>query len=75
MSEDGKSDDGNDNLSDVDVAGAVLRPVVWRSGNNVSVCRTDGDVGTESQTVEAKSPEDVGKEKQTEHLLEICVSM
>jgi hypothetical protein len=66
----GKSDDGNNDLTNVDVTGLVLRPVVWRSGDNVTISRADGDVGTEGQTVEAQSPEDIGEGDQTKHLLQ-----
>lgn len=66
----GKSDDGNNDLTNVNVTGLVLLPVVWRSGDDVTISRTDGDVGTKSQTVEAKSPQNIGETKKSEHLLE-----
>jgi hypothetical protein len=68
--EERKSDDGNNNLTNVDVTGLILLPVVWRSGDDVTISRADGDVGTEGQTVEAESPEDVREGDQTKHLLE-----
>ena len=67
--EKGKSDDGNDDLTNVDVTGLVLLPVVWGSSDNVAISRADGDVGTKSQTVEAKSPENIGEKKKAKHLL------
>jgi hypothetical protein len=66
----GKSDDGNNDLTNVDVTGLVLLPVVWRSGDDVTISRTDGDVGTKSQTVKAKSPQNIGETKKSKHLLE-----
>jgi hypothetical protein len=66
----GKSDDGNNDLTNVDITGLVLLPVVWRSGDNVTISRANSDVGTKSQTIKAKSPEDIGETKKSEHLLE-----
>jgi hypothetical protein len=68
--EEGKSDDGNNDLTNVDVTGLILLPVVWRSGDDVTISRANSDVSTKSQTVEAKSPEDIGETKKSEHLLE-----
>jgi hypothetical protein len=68
--EERKSDDGDNDLTNVDVTGLVLLPVVWGSGDDVTISRADSDVGTEGQTVEAESPEDIGEGDQTEHLLE-----
>jgi hypothetical protein len=65
----GKSDDGDNDLTNVDITGLVLLPVVWRSGDDVTISRTDGDVGTEGQTVEAESPENIREGNETEHLL------
>ena len=74
VSEKRESDDGSDDLATVGVTGAVLSPVVGSSSNNATISRADGDVGTQCQTVQAQSPEDVREEQQAEHLLAVRVS-
>lgn len=74
VSEKGQSDDGGDDLTTVGVTGTVLSPVVRGSSNNATISRTDGDISTKREAVQAKSPKNIREEKHAEHLLSVAIS-